>query len=118
MNVELGEPHTVCLPRGMFEKAISNILANAVSYTNPNGIISVSCHERQLVVENECTPIPSEHLAHIFEPFYRPDYGRDRAAGGNGLGLYLVATTLKSLEIPFSFKPSENMIGMSFEIIF
>ena len=118
MNVESGKPHTVCLPRGMIEKAISNILANAVSYTKPNGVITVSCHGRQLVVENECTPIPPEHLTHIFEPFYRPDYGRDRTTGGNGLGLYLVATTLKSLEIPFSFKPSKNMTGMSFEITF
>lgn len=118
MNVELGEPHTVCLPRGMLEKAISNVLANAVSYTKPNGIITVSCHGRQLVVENECTPIPPEHLVHIFEPFYRPDYGRDRATGGNGLGLYLVATTLKSLDIPFAFTPSKNMTGMSFEITF
>lgn len=118
MNVELGEPHTVCLPRGMVEKAISNILANAVSYTKPNGVITVSSHGRQLIVENECTPVPPEHLAHIFEPFYRPDYGRDRATGGNGLGLYLVATTLKSLEIPFSFMPSKNMVGMTFEITF
>ena len=92
INIELGEPITVHLPQGMIEKAISNILANAVSYTKPGGIIDISCKGQQLVVENECTPIPPEHLAHIFEPFYRPDYGRDRASGGNGLGLYLVST--------------------------
>lgn len=118
MNVKLDEPCTVCLPRGMIEKVISNILANAVSYTKPTGTITISCHERQLMVENECTPIPPKHLTHIFEPFYRPDYARDRTTGGNGLGLYLVATILKSLDIPFAFAPSENMAGMSFEIRF
>lgn len=118
MNVNLDETGTVCLPRGMIEKAISNILANAVSYTKPDGTITVSCAGQKLMVENECTPIPPEHLAHIFEPFYRPDYGRNRATGGNGLGLYLVATILKSLDIPFTFSPSENMTGMSFEINF
>lgn len=118
MNVMLNEASTVCLPRGMIEKVISNILANAVSYTKPSGTITISCHERRLMVENECTPISPEHLAHIFEPFYRPDYGRDRATGGNGLGLYHVATILKSLDIPFAFEPSENMTGMSFEIRF
>ena len=118
VNIELGELFTVRLPQGMIEKAISNILANAVSYTKPGGIIDVSCKGRQLVIENECTPIPPEHLAHIFEPFYRPDYGRDRASGGNGLGLYLVSTILKSLDISYSFTPSENISGMSFQISF
>ena len=118
VNIELGEPFTVHLPQGMIEKAISNILANAVSYTKPGGMIDVSCKERQLVIENECPPIPPEHLAHIFEPFYRPDYGRDRASGGNGLGLYLVSTILKSLDISYSFEPSEKINGMSFQISF
>lgn len=118
INIELGEPITVHLPQGMIEKAISNILANAVSYTKPGGIIDISCKGQQLVVENECTPIPPEHLAHIFEPFYRPDYGRDRASGGNGLGLYLVSTILKSLNISYSFVPSKNINGMSFQISF
>jgi len=117
-SVDIGEPFAVHLPQGMIEKAISNILANAVSYTKPDSTIYVACKGRQLVIENECTPIPSEHLAHIFEPFYRPDYGRDRAAGGNGLGLYLVATILKSLDISYSFSPSENIEGMSFQICF
>ena len=117
-SVDAVEPFAVHLPQGMIEKAISNILANAVSYTKPDGTIYVSYKERQLVIENECTPIPPEHLTHIFEPFYRPDYGRDRATGGNGLGLYLVATILKSLDISYSFSPSEDIEGMSFQICF
>ena len=117
-SVDAGELFAVHLPQGMIEKAISNILANAVSYTKPDGIIYVSCKGPRLVLENECTPIPPEHLTHIFEPFYRPDYGRDRAAGGNGLGLYLVATILKSLDISYSFSPSEDIEGMSFQIFF
>ena len=117
-SVDIGEPFAVHLPQGMIEKAISNILANAVSYTKPDSTIYVACKGQRLIIENECTPIPPEHLAHIFEPFYRPDYGRDRAAGGNGLGLYLVATILKSLDISYSFSPSKNIEGMSFQIIF
>ena len=117
-SIDETEAYTVHLPQGMIEKAISNILANAVSYTKPDGVIHISCKGRQLVIENECTPIPPEHLTHIFEPFYRPDYGRDRATGGNGLGLYLVATILKSLDISYSFSPTEDIEGMSFQICF
>lgn len=118
VNIALDEPSAVHLPRGMIEKAISNILANAVSYTKSGGRIDVSCKGQQLIIENECTPISTEHLVHIFEPFYRPDYGRDRAAGGNGVGLYLVSTILKSLNISYTFTPSENINGMSFQIFF
>ena len=118
IEVDTDHPSTVHLPRGMLEKAVSNILANAVSYTKPDGVIHISCSGRQLAVENECVPIPPEHLLHIFEPFYRPDYGRDRASGGNGLGLYLVATTLKSLNISYQFVPSDDINGMSFQISF
>lgn len=118
MNVDFDEPCKVCLPREMIEKAISNILANAVSYTKLGGSINISCKGNRLIVENECTPIPPEHLAHIFEPFYRPDYSRDRSTGGNGLGLYLVATILKSLDISYTFAPSESLTGMSFQIDF
>jgi two-component system sensor kinase Ihk len=117
-SIDESEAYIVHLPQGMIEKAISNILANAVSYTEPDGVIHISCKGRQLVIENECTPIPPEHLAHIFEPFYRPDYGRDRATGGNGLGLYLVSTILKSLDISYTFAPSESIDGMSFQIFF
>ena len=109
---------TVHLPRGMIEKVISNILENAVSYTTSGSMINISCEEQRLVVENECALIPTEHLAHIFEPFYRPDYGRDSAVGGNGLGLYLVSTILKSLDISYSFIPSEKINGMAFQISF
>ena len=118
LSVDVSESFAVHLPQGMIEKAISNILANAVSYTKPDDMITISCKGRQLIIENECIPIPQEHLTHIFEPFYRPDYGRDRGAGGNGLGLYLVATILKSLDISYRFIPSANINGMSFQISF
>lgn len=118
LSVDASESFAVHLPQGMIEKAISNILANAVSYTKSDGMITISCKGRQLIIENECIPIPPEYLTHIFEPFYRPDYGRDRGAGGNGLGLYLVAAILKSLDISYKFIPSGDINGMSFQISF
>lgn len=74
---------TVLLPQ-MFGKAVSNILANAVAYTEPGRTVSVYFDRHDILIENECVPIPKEALRHIFEPFYRPDFARDRDKGGNG----------------------------------
>lgn len=65
----------------LFRKALSNVLTNAVLYTDGGKKISVSFNENRLIIENECIPIPKEHLKHIFEPFYRLDYSRDRNTG-------------------------------------
>lgn len=109
---------SVMLRPNLFRKALSNVLTNAVLYTDGGKKISVSFNENRLIIENECIPIPKEHLKHIFEPFYRLDYSRDRNTGGNGLGLYLTAIILETLDISFEFLPSPMNDGMQFIISF
>lgn len=104
------------LPPQRFGKAVSNVLANAVAYTEAGKTISVYFDGSSLVIENECTPIPSEALRHIFEPFYRPDYARNHDDGGNGLGLYIVDTLLKAMGLSYSFLPMGPPTGMRFVI--
>ncbi len=115
-RLELPDSFATILPSQMFGKAVSNILANAVAYTELGGIVSVYFDGRDILIENECVPIPQEVLRHIFEPFYRPDFARDRDKGGNGLGLYIVDTLLKAMDIPYSFCPIEEPQGMRFTI--
>lgn len=115
-KLDLPDKFTVCLPPKMFAKALSNILANAVAYTAPGKSISAYINGRKLIIENECQPIPEEHLKRVFEPFYRPDYARNRTDGGNGLGLYIVASILDSLSVSYAFCPIEEPRGMRFII--
>lgn len=115
-ELELTNDVSVVLPQHMFEKAVSNILANAVAYTETGKTVSIYCDGSSLIIENECTPIPTECLRHIFEPFYRPDYARNRDDGGNGLGLYIVATLFNTIGISYSFIPMEKPQGMKFTI--
>lgn len=115
-HMDLSEGFLVCLPPKLFSKAVSNIIANAVAYTNPGRKVSVCFDGNALVIENECTPIPAEALEHLFEPFYRPDYARNRDDGGNGLGLYIVHMLLGAMGLSYSFLPMEQPPGMRFVI--
>lgn len=115
-RLKIDDAVSVKLPIHEFSKALSNILGNAVGYT-PNGkCVSVYLRDHMIVVENECTPISKEELPHLFEPFYRPDFSRSRETGGNGLGLYIVATIFRALNVPYSFTPMEQPQGMRFTI--
>ena len=114
--LDLSNSFSAALPLKMFEKVVSNIIANAVAYTKPGKTISVYFSEREIIIENECTPISTDALSHIFEPFYRPDFDRNRDNGGNGLGLYIVDTFLKTMGISYSFCPMEKPQGMRFII--
>ena len=71
-KVKLEDCIPVSLPANMFSKALSNVLSNAVAYTEYGKTISVYAIGRELIVENECLPFPEAQLKHIFEPFYRP----------------------------------------------
>lgn len=115
-HLKIDDAVSVELPIHEFSKALSNILGNAVAYT-PNGkCVSVYLRAHMIVVENECTPISKEELPHLFEPFYRPDFSRNRETGGNGLGLYIVATIFQTLNVQYSFVPMEQPQGMRFTI--
>lgn len=115
-NLKISDSLSALLPPHLFSKAISNILANAVAYTQTGKIISIYFVENSIVIENECTPIPSEILQHLFKPFYRPDFGRNRNDGGNGLGLYIVDKLLSTMNISYSFCPMQQPQGMRFII--
>lgn len=115
-SLDLPEQFPAVLPVGPFSKAVSNVLANAVAYTETGKTVAVYMDENRLIIENECVPIPDDEIRRLFEPFYRPDFSRSRESGGNGLGLYIVDTLLTSMNIPYSFAPMKSPPGMCFTI--
>ena len=117
-NIEIKNNFNISVPQKLFGKAISNILSNAVSYTEKDRCIYVRFIENNLVIENECQPIPQDEIERLFEPFYRIDYLQDRNSGGNGLGLYIVDIILKTLQIKYEFEQMNNQQGMSLTMKF
>jgi two-component system phosphate regulon sensor histidine kinase PhoR len=80
--------------RDRVQQAVFNLLDNAVKYTPPGGGVHLSAREADKSVVISVTDtglgIPKEHLARIFERFYRVDRDRSRELGGTGLGLSIV----------------------------
>lgn len=116
LSLDLPEQFSAVLPVGPFSKVVSNILANAVAYTEAGKAVSVYMDGNRLIIENECDPIPDREIRRLFEPFYRPDFSRSRESGGNGLGLYIVDTLLTSMNIFYAFAPMKSPLGMRFVI--
>ena len=117
LKLDIPQEYRIIIPQKQFSRAFSNIIANAVTYTPNEGSVFVCLKEHTLTVENECIPIDKQQLAHIFEPFYRPDFSRNSDSGGNGLGLYIVSTIFSSLHISYEFLPTESQKGMCFSIL-
>lgn len=75
------------------QRALVNILTNAVNYTPRGGSVTVniklSPDDERVGIEVRDTGagIEANDLPHIFERFYRADKARTRVGGGTGLGL-------------------------------
>ena len=76
------------------ERAISNLIDNAIKYTPERGEIGISAGVEGNYVFAEVTDngigIPAQDLSRVFERFYRVDRSRSREMGGTGLGLSIV----------------------------
>lgn len=117
-QIEIIEDMSVRLPENQLKKALSNILSNAVNYTEAERHIKVKLEKSVLSIQNECVPLSPDELQHIFEPFYRPNRARNPANGGNGLGLYIVKTILDKQGLQYCFTSMKSKTGMEFVIYF
>ncbi len=92
-------PAEVWADRSRIRQVLTNLIDNAVSYTDAG---SVKCRMRRhrdkvrVEVVDTGRGIPEDHLDRIFERFYRVDTARSRKEGGTGLGLSIVKQILQA----------------------
>ncbi|MDD0974373.1 heavy metal sensor histidine kinase [Pseudomonas fontis] len=90
---------TVQADRLMVQRALSNLLSNAIRYGAADQPIDVGIELRdntlQCWVQNRGPGIAAGHLPHLFERFYRAGSGRSRLEGGTGLGLAIVKSIMQ-----------------------
>jgi two-component system, OmpR family, sensor histidine kinase SenX3 len=99
--------------------AISNLVENAVKYSEDHSLVRVVVDGDgewiTIAVSDEGVGIPRRELERIFERFYRVDRARSRSTGGTGLGLsivrHVVANHGGTIEVD-----SEEGVGSTFRL--
>ncbi|MFJ9105551.1 ATP-binding protein [Streptomyces sp. NPDC102405] len=92
INASLEPWYTRAEPAAL-ERAVVNILDNAVKFSPEGGTIEVRLTEGVLTVRDHGPGIPADELPYVFDRFWRsPDA---RALPGSGLGLSIVARTVQ-----------------------
>ncbi|MGW2252840.1 sensor histidine kinase [Kitasatospora sp. NPDC001660] len=76
------------------ERAVINLLDNAVKFSPPGGRIDVSLTNGALAVRDRGPGIAAEDLPHVFDRFWRSPSARQLP--GSGLGLAIVARTVRA----------------------
>lgn len=84
--------------RLMIQRALSNLLSNAIRHADPGTTVTVKLVQQeddggQVAVLNQGSPLDPDELSKVFERFYRAG---DRQTGGSGLGLAIVRAIMTS----------------------
>ena len=71
----------------LLERAVLNLLDNAVKYSPPGAPIEVSVREGEVVVADHGPGVAEEDVARIFDRFYRSAAARSKPGAGLGLAI-------------------------------
>ncbi|WP_240632886.1 MULTISPECIES: ATP-binding protein [Pantoea] len=77
----------------LLQRALANLIANALRYGDQNSTIRVFNQDHSLTVENHGPALSEEQQARIFDRFWRADSSRHQ--GSSGLGLSIVRSIMR-----------------------
>jgi two-component system heavy metal sensor histidine kinase CusS len=108
------EPVIAALDRPLIQRAVGNLVANAVAHTPPGGTVVLVANGDVAAIRIEVSDtgigIPAEALPRVFDRFYRVDTSRSQTSGGTGLGLAIVQSimTLHGGRAEITSQPGEG----------
>ena len=102
--------------------AFSNLVTNAIRYTQEGGIIEIIWEDKAnggatFSVKDTGIGIAQEHIPRLTERFYRVDRSRSRESGGTGLGLAIVKHIAIRHDAELSIQSTEG-VGSIFSLTF
>lgn len=90
IDIRLSFTRDIAVRRNQMDRALSNIIGNAVKYGEKieiSGYTDTEAEEAVLVVADHGPGIPADERENVFRPFYRLESSRNKKSGGVGLGL-------------------------------
>ncbi|MER5548002.1 sensor histidine kinase [Streptomyces sp. NPDC001118] len=100
------EPWYVRAEPTALERAVVNILDNAVKFSPGSGTVEVRLSEGVLTVRDHGPGVPEDELPHVFDRFWRSPSAR--ALPGSGLGLSIVARTVRQAGGEVTLSPANG----------
>ena len=107
---------SVTVDPGLFQRAIGNVISNALHYTPNGGQIKVDIQSQEgwleIAVQDDGYGIDADDLPRIFDRFYRSPEARQRYNQGSGLGLAIVRSimALHGGSVTISSEPGQGTV--------
>jgi signal transduction histidine kinase len=110
LQLDIPSGTTLSTDAALLNIILENLVGNALKYGHPGGHIHCawSPETQSLILSEDGPGIPSEHLPHLFNRFYRSDASRSSAIPGAGLGLAIAQKVAKVLGIKLSATSTEG----------
>ncbi len=103
------------------EQVLTNYISNAIHYVSNENIITITCqpvknNRVRISVFNSGQQISDEHIARLWEKFYKADKARSREYGGSGIGLSVVKATMERLQEKYGVENQPGGVCFWFEL--
>jgi two-component system sensor histidine kinase CpxA len=100
-QIRLHGPETVMMDvdTGLLQRAVENVVRNALKHTIPQTTVEVTIVERpgsvEIVVRDRGPGVPEVALDKLFDAFYRVEDGRGTHSGSGGIGLAIAQRSIQ-----------------------
>lgn len=107
LKISASGEHTLRTESSTFHSILDHLIQNAIQYSPDNANISIYISSLEIKIINTGVTIEQNILDHIFDPFIRDHRSNHK---GSGLGLYIVAQMVKSLDMTITIQNYENSV--------
>lgn len=115
-----GDFRTVYIDSEKIQRALNNLISNAIKYCNSDSVISITgqlTRERQIIrIKNDCEPFEQEVLDLLWDRFFKADTSHNRETEGTGLGLSITKSIFEGHGCSYGVSNTKDGICFYFEM--